>query len=338
MRFGWLCILILCPLLLGAQEKKHRIVFYNVENLFDTVDDPVVADEEFTPSGAKHWTEHRYRDKLSKIARAIRETGGETWPCLVGLAEVENRSVLNELIKQADLQSGEYGIVHQDSPDSRGIDVAFLYRKSLFRPLDSAFFKINFPTDPGLTTRDILYVAGVLETDTLHCFVCHFPSMYGGEKKSEWKRIRVAQILRMQVDSIRKINPAAKIVIMGDLNGKANTEAQRILGSKSSEQQIYLSDSLYNTGYYLLGKEYGSYRYRGVWQTLDHIIVSGSLLKEKSRKLRVDKKLTVFFEPFLLEEDKKNSGNKPRPTYRGPFYIGGCSDHLPIYIDLHYLK
>lgn len=333
MKCVWLCVWLSCSLVSLAQNNQYRIVFYNVENLFDTRDDFRTSDQEFTPAGANYWTESRYKTKQSKIAETLRAAGGRELPLFIGLAEVENRLVVDDLIRQTALLPGKYGVVHQDSPDERGIDVAFLYRKALFKPLQSGFLKVTFPTDTTDKTRDILYVSGLLGVDTLHFFVCHFPSMSGGEKKSEWKRICAAQVLRHKADSVRTIQPGAKIIIMGDFNGKADTDAQKMLGTKSSDQAKYISDSLYNTGYYLLSEKYGSYRYRGVWQTLDHVIVSGSLLNAR-QGVRTGNRLTVFSAPFLLEEDKKYSGNKPRPTYRGPIYIGGYSDHLPVYLDL----
>lgn len=328
-----ICLLLLCMVVLQAQEARYRAVFYNVENLFDTKDDPETADEEFTPKGAKHWTESRYRNKLAKIARVLKEAGGTELPVFAGLAEVENRAVVADLARQPDLVAGDYGVIHRDSPDGRGIDVAFLYKKALFKPLRSAFFEVSFPSDTTLKTRDILYVAGRVNEETLHFFVCHFPSMYGGEKKSEWKRIQAAKVLRQKIDSVTGVNRGAKIVIMGDFNGKANTEAQGILSTKSSDLPA-IADGLYNTGYYLLNEKYGSYRYRGVWQTLDHIMVSGTLLDGR-RGLRSEKRLSVFSPSFLLEEDQKYSGSKPLPTYRGPRYFGGFSDHLPVYLDLY---
>lgn len=332
MKFLCLGLLLLCLFVVQAQETKHRLVFYNVENLFDTKDDPDANDDEFTPNGAKHWTLWRYRDKLSKIAVVLKGAGGGIPPAFVGLVEVENREVLEDLITQKELIAENYGIIHRDSPDERGIDVAFLYRKSLFKPLKTDFFKITLPADPMDKTRDILYVSGLLGAETLHFFVCHFPSMYGGEKKSEWKRIHVAGVLRHKIDSIKKGNPEAKIVVLGDLNGKADTDAQKALGARSSDEPVS-PGGLYNTGYYLLNKEYGSYRYRGKWQTLDHIIVSAPLLGGKG--VQSSPRLSVFSPSFLLEEDNKNGGRKPFLTYRGPIYVGGYSDHLPVYIDLY---
>lgn len=317
---------------LGMAQEAHRVMFYNVENLFDTYDDPLTRDEEFTPGGAKHWTKDRYFTKLRKIAETIDSVGNGTWPVVVGMAEVENRKVLEDLTGKTVLADAHYGIVHQDSPDARGIDVALLYRKDLIKILETSFLSLPFPEDTTIRTRDVLYAKGVLKTDTLYFFVCHFPSMIGGEKQSEWRRERAASVVRQKVDSLFRVNPAAGIMIMGDLNGKANTPAQKVLGTRSSDKRIRTGE-LYNTGYYLLKKPYGSYRYKGNWQTIDHIIVSGSLLNGKNGCV-ADKRVTVYSAPFLLEEDKTYFGFKPWPTYRGPRYAGGVSDHLPIYVNL----
>lgn len=323
----------LCALALPVVAQDHcRIMFYNVENFFDTADDPSTADGEFTPTGKKHWSKARYTDKLLKIAEVIDSVGGETLPCIVGLAEVENRRVLDELVRKTALTEGNYGIVHQESPDRRGIDVALLYRKDCFKLLGADFLPVPFPENTAIRTREILYASGILDSDTLHFFVCHFPSMIGGEQKSEWRRERAASVVRHKVDSLLALQPCARIVIMGDLNGKANTPAQKVLATKSSDKRPRCKD-LYNAGYYLLKENYGSYRYKGNWQTIDHLILSGALL-DGSSAWKADRRLTVFSAPFLLEEDKTYFGYKPCPTYRGPRYVGGYSDHLPIYIDL----
>lgn len=317
---------------LGMAQEEYRIMFYNVENLFDTVDDPLTRDEEFTPGGAKHWTKDRYFVKLRKIAETVDSIGNGAWPLVVGMAEVENRKVLEDLTSKTILTDAHYGILHQDSPDARGIDVAMLYREDLVKILETTFLRLPFPEDTTIRTRDILYAKGVVKMDTLHFFVCHFPSMIGGEKQSEWRRERAAFVVRQKVDSLFGVNPAAGIIIMGDLNGKANTPAQKVLKTKSSDKKIRIGE-LYNTGYYLLKKPYGSYRYKGNWQTIDHIIVSGSLLNGKTDCV-VGKRLTVYSATSLLEEDKIYFGFKPWPTYRGPRYAGGVSDHLPVYIRL----
>lgn len=313
-------------------QERCRVMFYNVENLFDTYNDPLTHDDEFTPFGAKHWTKARYMTKLFRLAETIDSLGRGTWPALIGLAEVENRRVLEDLISKTALSDGGYGIVHHNSPDARGIDVALLYRNCFFRVLEEKSLPVPFPEDTTIRTRDILYVKGCVRADTFHLFVCHFPSMVGGEKQSEWKRQRAASVVRQRVDSLFARNPLAGIIIMGDLNGKANTPAQRVLKTGDADKKTK-PEELYNTGYYLLKRNEGSYRYQGRWQTIDHLIVSGGLLSGESG-CRSDRRLTVYSVPFLLEEDQTHFGYKPYPTYRGPRYIGGYSDHLPVYIDL----
>lgn len=327
----WILLPLLgCCCLLKAQE-SYRIMFYNVENLFDTRDDSLTLDNEFTFKGKKHWSTFRYRSKLKKLAEVVDSVGAGKWPLAIGMAEVENRWVLEDLTGKTVLADGHYGIVHQDSPDRRGIDVALLYRKDLLKMVNTEFLRIPFPENRSIRTRDILYAKGMLGEDTIHFFVCHFPSMLGGERQSEWKRERAAAVLRHKVDSLFAVNPAAGILVMGDLNGKANTAAQKVLGTGDADKKIR-EGKLYHTGRYLLGQNYGSYRYRGKWETIDHIIVSGGLLKQSV--YRAERRMKVYRASFLLEEEKGYFGFKPFPTYRGMRYVGGYSDHLPVFIDL----
>ncbi|MDE7073567.1 MAG: endonuclease [Odoribacter sp.] len=333
MRFFFLCVLCGGIFISGvAAQERCRVMFYNVENLFDTADDPHTTDNEFTPGGKKHWTPARYTDKLRKIAEVIDSIGQGELPAIVGLAEVENRWVLEDLVGKTVLADGNYGYVHRDSPDPRGIDVAMLYRKDCFQLTAAEFLRLSFPENPRIRTREILFASGVLGRDTVYIFVCHFPSMIGGEQQTEWRRVRAAETVRRKTDSLLTLNPRAAIVVMGDLNGKADTPAQEALGTRSSDRRV-TTGNLYNTGYYLLKKNYGTYRYKGNWQTIDHLIVSGGLLDGRSA-WKADRRLTVYNASFLLEEDKAHFGFKPRPTYRGPRYIGGYSDHLPVYLDL----
>lgn len=331
----WMVLCICCFGWEGRAQESLRVVFYNTENLFDTRNDTLTADDEFTPQGKKHWTQARYIGKLRKIATVLTGTGEGEYPALIGLAEIENRKVLEDLCHKTSLTEGNYGIVHQDSPDRRGIDVALLYRQEQFRLLATDFLRISFPEDTTLRTRDILYASGVVQGDTLHIFVCHFPSMLGGEKQSEWKRIRAAEMLRRKTDSLFRLSPETKIMIMGDLNGKAGTPAQQRLGCRSSDDTLK-SPGLYNTGYYLLRKGYGSYRYQGRWQTIDHIIASGGLLQAR-KGWKAGRHLSVYNPVYLMEKDEGHYGYKPWPTYRGLRYCGGYSDHLPVFLDLRFL-
>ncbi len=326
----------------GLAQEYRRIVSYNVENLFDTRHDEGKRDEEFTPAGRLHWTDSRYTDKLQKISRAIYAAGGGQFPALVGLCEVENGRVLADLVNKTLLADADYGIVHQDSPDSRGIDVALLYRRSCFRVLLQRFIPVGSLQDSSFRTRDVLYVAGILKSadtvrqDTFHVFVCHFPSMAGGEMQSEWKRKLAASAVKRRVDSIQQRNPRAAVILMGDFNGKADRPALKtVLKTQNPDARCKIENTrLYNTGYYLLNSASGSYKYRGEWQTIDHIIVSGVLLNG-GHVFRAEKRLKPYVADFLLEEDKTYFGYKPWRTFSGPRYSGGYSDHLPVYLDIH---
>lgn len=339
-----LALLLACSAApLEGRTPPGRVVFYNVENLFDTRDDTLTLDDEFTPRGEKRWTRARYEAKLLSVARVVRAAGGEECPLLVGLAEVENRWVLRDLAARTSLAGAGYGVLHRDSPDPRGMDVALLYRREWFRVVDSAFLRV--PLSPE-STRDILYCEGVLAgRDTLHVFVCHFPSMRGGERRSEWKRGRAASVLRAKIDSLQRARPSAAVLVMGDFNGAFGTPALRLLRLRDpgplaagASGRLACADTvLYDTGCWLRRTGRGTYRYQGRWQTLDHIVVSGSLLNG-ARPLRAASRLAVFDAGFLLETDRSSFGRKPFRTYAGPRYLGGYSDHLPVYIELSFGK
>ncbi|MDR1414923.1 MAG: endonuclease, partial [Odoribacteraceae bacterium] len=328
------CILATLPAAgqTSGKEPPYRVVFYNVENLFDPRDDPATRDDDFTPEGTRHWTWTRYNKKLLNISRALLLAGGQTPPLLIGLAEVENRRVLLDLTRRTTLARADYGIVHADSPDPRGIDVALLYRREHFRPLAEAFLPVRLgKSEPS---RDILYCKGILhETDTLHLFVCHFPSMVGGVRASEWKRVAAATILLRHLDSIRRENPRTALIVMGDLNGPPGTLAQRRLGAKPAAARHPSSNALYNTAYHYRRAATGSYRYRGKWQTLDHILVSGSLLNGNF-PWQTPSRMSILADETLLDDDKTHYGQKPFPTYHGRRYAGGYSDHLPVHVEL----
>jgi endonuclease/exonuclease/phosphatase family metal-dependent hydrolase len=327
-RVAFLFLLLLLPAVARGQE---RFLFYNVENLFDTRDDPRVRDGEFTPAGDHHWTRERYARKLQRLSRALVAAGGDSLPLFIGLAEVENRRVVLDLAGKTALAAGDYGVVHADSPDARGIDVALLYRKVYFRVLEESFLPVRLGRSGA--TRDVLYCRGLLlGADTLHLFVCHFPSMVGGERRTEWKRVAAATVVREKLDAIQRANPAAAIIIAGDLNGDPGTRAQKEMRLKPVARRP-LDGELYNTAYLPRRATRGSYRYRGKWQTLDHVIVSGVLLNG-AHAWQASRQMGIFAGDFLLEEDKTHYGKKPFPTYRGPRYLGGYSDHLPVYLEI----
>jgi predicted extracellular nuclease len=348
----WIIVLFLIPLLFAGSCEKlkeaevkdpnpyFRIMFYNVENLFDTEDDPEIDDQEFLPSSDKEWNLSRYRDKLSKLAWVIGEAGGDTLPILVGLAEIENRNTLEELISTAPLAGQDYGIIHRESPDKRGIDVALLYRANYFTPLTSNFLRLSFPTDTSLRSRDILYCKGRLASgDTLYVFVNHWPSRSSGEVESRPLRLAAAQAVKASIDSIMGSDPGADIVVMGDLNDEPQ-DLSVISGLQAELSfEIVQASKLYDLTIRLKdGFPGGTYKYKGTWNLLDHMVVSGSLMDTLRNFYVKTADIHVFANSRILEEDKQNMGQQPFRTYWGNNFHGGYSDHLPIYLDLRYKR
>jgi len=318
----------------------YRVMFYNTENLFDAINDPLINDEEFLPGSQKQWTEERYQKKIDHIAKVIRDLGGDTLPVLVGMCEVENRKTVDDLIGKTSLNGLDYKVVHHESPDSRGIDVALLYRSRYFQLLDSHFFAIRFPFDTAVRTREILYARGILGgLDTLHVFVNHWPSRSSGEVQSRPLRVWVAEAVRYRVDSILQISPKAQILITGDFNDEPMD-----LSVVSGLNALLSYDNPVNGNLYDLTQRLkdtppgGTYKYKGNWNLLDHMVVSGSVLDTLRRFYSRPADLHVFQAKYLLEADKTNLGDQPLRTYAGNFYKGGYSDHLPVYLDLHYRK
>jgi predicted extracellular nuclease len=321
-----------------------RVTFYNVENLFDIEIDPdpnKILQDDFTPRGNKGWTAYRYKQKLSNIYKTMSAVGG--WggpPELIGFCELENRKVLKDLIRVTPLNKFRYKIVHEDSPDRRGIDVGFIYRSDKFEVIEHEAIKVVFPFDSTSRTRDVLHVTGkVLGKDTLHIFVNHWPSRRGGQAASEPKRVYVAGLVRQKIDEIYAKDPDANIIVMGDFNDEAEDKSlMEALGTEPEMDQLE-DQGLYNY-MHALSKNWklGSHKYQGHWGTLDHMVVSAPLIKNRREgRLHADKKgAQIFAARFLLEEDKRYMGLQPFRTYAGPRFLGGFSDHLPIYIDLIY--
>ena len=312
------------------QEKVSRVMFYNLENLFDTYDDPLTNDDEFTPDGAKRWTNYRYQKKLLDLAKVIIASGEWSVPHIIGLCEVENFQVLLDLVNKTPLKSYNYQIIHENSPDDRGIDVAMLYLPDFVKKL--SHHTIAIETGGAWKTRDILASAMVLNmTDTIHFFVNHWPSRYGGRERTESKRLITARTLKYHVDSLFSIRGNTKIVVMGDFNDEATDKSLlNVL------QAIPLSDSisenaLYNLSFPDLKSGLGTLVFKEInhtWFLFDQIIISGSLISNTGIRVK-NKKSTIFKQPWLLRE------GRPFRTYQGPIYKGGFSDHLPVFIDLH---
>jgi predicted extracellular nuclease len=300
------------------------IGFYNVENLFDTIDDPSINDEEFLPTGANQWTEERYQIKLgnmSKVIAAIR-------PDILGLGEVENRKVLEDLVLHPNIVNHRYQIIHFDMNDERGIDVALIYKPTVFKPFDIRKIAITDPEDREFKTRDILWVKGLFMGDTLHVAVNHWPSRRGGK---EDKRLVAGQTLRKSVDSVLAINPKANIVIMGDLNDDPNNKSVKkyLLASDDSKKK----NSLINVSEPTFKKGYGSLAYNGIWNLFDQIIVSAALTDRKQIDY-VPESFTIFAQRWMQETSGKYTGMPMRTFRGGQFNPEGFSDHFPVFILL----
>ena len=301
------------------------IGFYNVENLFDTEDDPEIRDEEFLPEGRNNWTEEKYQRKLINMSNVIKEMSGG--PDILGLSEIENRKVVEDLTKTPALKNLQYGIVHFDSPDRRGIDVALIYKASKFKPFDVNRIPLVDDSEPNFKTRDMLWVKGLYYGDTLHVCVVHWPSRRGGKQD---KRLLAGKVLRSRVDSVLAINPESKIILMGDFNDDpSNKSIKKELGADLSRD----ADKLYNTSFSTFKKGYGTLMFRGVWNMFDQIIVSPALLKEnKSGYFYKDNTFSIVAMEWMQVKD---SGGQPKRTFsRGVYYEDGYSDHYPVYIIL----
>ena len=320
-------------LLRVESERVARVMFYNCENLFDTYNDTLKDDDKFLPEGEYHWSKSKYYKKLDYVSRVITSVGGWRPPGLVGLCEVENKKVLIDLTKKSSLYIFDYKIIHKESQDRRGIDVALLYLPKQYTPIQNEFIKIEFPNNKNKKTRDILYSKGVLITgDTIHVFVNHWPSRWGGQLESEKYRIRTASVLKSIVDSILNTNKLSHVVMIGDFNDTPTDKSVLEILNVNTDTLNINNGLLYNMTY--LSKEYkntGTIKYHMKWYKFDQILVSGSLLN-KSNTINVDN-FSIFNASFLLEKDIKYLGNKPFRTFVGYKYNGGYSDHLPVFID-----
>ena len=318
------------------QENQFVIVFYNVENLFDTNDDPDnFGDNEFAVTAKKEWSLDRYEKKLSDLSKVIASVNNNELPDIIGLSEVENRKVIEDLINQNALSAEEYGIVHEESPDYRGIDVALLYKKMEFNYLTHKAIRVSLPEDEKYRTRDILYVKGLIaEKDTLHIFVNHWKSRYGGVNETEYKRVNAAKILRAQIDSIIDIDKNANIVCMGDFNDEPQNKSLNTTLLATNNKRPKNKYELFNTHYEKDLQNKGTYSYNYEWFMLDNIIVSQNLINNKKGFHISEESGQIYKENWILYYNAKANMYVPNKTYGGKTYFGGYSDHLPIYIIL----
>lgn len=314
----------------NSNFEGRSVVFYNVENLFDTENDPHTDDDDFTPFGYKSWDEERYEEKLDRIAEAIEMVPEK--PALIGLAEIENRDVLYDLTEQDYLEDLNLGIAHFDSPDRRGIDCALLFDKTVFTPKNKKAIAVRLPGNRHFATRDILYVEGEMSGKTVHVFVNHWSSRREGTKETEHKRIQAAETLRKEVDRILDNDEKANIIILGDFNDHPTDESlQYVLRAKESgyEDEGDLINLLFDE--HTAGE--GTAVHNRDWAVLDQIIISQAIY-DGSAGVGVDGKDAEILRENKLIYTYKDGGQKPSSSYGGRKYYGGYSDHLPVYIVL----
>lgn len=315
----------------NAARRNMTMVFYNVENLFDTEDAPGKADEEFTPDSEKNWSPERYAEKLQNLSRVISSINEGDLPEIVGLSEVENVNVLNDLTRTGFLAKGKYKVVHHESPDFRGIDCALIYRPAEFKVQEHFAIPVKFEDEPDYKTRDILYVKGRSRNwEQFHIFVNHWPSRIGGVEQTKAKRKKAAAVLKSKIDSVLEAKPNARIVVMGDMNDEPTNESLReVLNAQPPSNQ---NAELVNLMFPVDKEGGGSYNFRGNWNMLDNIIVSSNLLDEKGFEVMGDQGF-VFHQDWM-EFTNREGVMYPNRTYGGPNYYGGVSDHFPVYVRL----
>jgi len=355
-------ILVLFIFKTNAQTKSfiiHTVAFYNFENCYDTINDPTIIDEDWTPTGSQHWNSKKYHQKLQNLARVLSEIGSAenpNAPTFIGGAEIENKAVLEDLIKQPKLIDKDYGIIHFDSPDKRGIDVALLYQKKQFQPTSYINIPLyvyresavkeevksdeseNLETEDVIQfnaknhrvySRDQLLVTGFLNGEEIHLIVNHWPSRAGGEKKSSPFREAAGALNRKIIDSLQRINPNAKIITMGDLNDSPfNNSVKKALGAKGKIQDV-TDLGIFNPFEEMANKGLGTIAFRDAWDIFDQVMVSKSLLQKDYSSFQYWK-AGIYNKPFLIQKSGKYKGYPLRHSLTEV----GFSDHFPAYIYL----
>lgn len=316
------------------------IGFYNLENIFDTINQVDVEDEEFTPDGGNHYNSKVYLDKLEKLSQVISEMGTDHSPdgiAILGVAEVENASVLEDLVKTEKLKGRGYKVAHIDGKDERGVDVGMLYNPKYFtvKTMESIYVPtVKLDSSYGYT-RDVLYVSGELLGEPLHVLVNHWPSRRGGEEASQPYRALAASVNRHKIDSLLKIDPKTKIVVMGDLNDDpVSPSVVKTLGSSGEMAKVRKkSELLYNPWVNFYQTGIGTLAYNDSWNLFDQIIISSGFLSADQNKGLFFNDQVIFKRDYMIEKTGRYKGY-PMRTYNGSIYRGGYSDHFPTYIVL----
>lgn len=333
-------LLLLSFQTLFSQKPTFKVAcigFYNLENLFDTLDSPDTDDSEFLPNGTRRWTPAVYQEKQKNLARVVSELGTEVTPdgvAILGVAEVENRRVLEDLVKQPAIAARNYQIVHYDSPDERGIDVGLIYQPKYFKLTGSRAIPLLVYGDDGERnlTRDILCVTGLLDGEPLHILVNHWPSRRGGEAATAPYRNAAALLCKNVKDSLLLTDPNAKVIVMGDLNDDPNSPSvKQVLAAKSKKNEVESGD-FFNPMYEFFRQGIGTMAYQDAWSLFDQLVISEGLVRERQAGYRFHK-AHVFNKPYLIQKTGQFKGY-PFRTFDFDNYIGGYSDHFPVYLFL----
>ncbi len=321
-------------------QKPYTVVFYNLENLFDTINDPDTHDEEFLPDGVKKWNTVKYNKKLANMERVLFDLAAQnqTFPTVIGVSEIENRSVLEDLAAQPNLSKGNYRIVHFDSPDARGVDCAFFYRPDQFKLEGAKAHKFDMPSLPNLRTRDLTTMWGTIEGEPFFFLVSHWPSRLGGKEASAPKRIAAAQQCRRIADSVLKVNPATKIVIMGDFNDDVTDESvTEHLGAKGKMKDLQTGD-MYSPFIDMLRAGHGTLAYQDAWNLFDIMVISENLATGSTGELKLlraeDSKFygNIFHRGYMIQKEGQYKGY-PLRTFVTNNFQNGYSDHFPVFIQ-----
>lgn len=320
-------------------DRSIRIAFWNMENFFDPFVDTTRVYNDYTEEGMQHWTKYRFYKKRNNIYKVILAMSEMRPIGIMGVCEIENEYVINMVFAQTPLKKFNYSWVHYDSPDRRGIDAAIVYSKDLFTLISSEAIPYVNPKELDYHSRDIIYGKFVDKKvgDTLHVFVNHWPSKYSGELETVEARNVAAAIVRSRVDSLTNINPEAKIAIMGDMNDIPEApclhdvlKARHI--TECTNDRMLVNLFAHNSDFDIEG----TLKFHESWQIFDQIILSKPLIEDSEKLHYKENSARIFHTDFMLEEDETYHGMKLIRTYVGPRYIGGFSDHLPVYIDLEY--
>ncbi|WP_300504147.1 endonuclease/exonuclease/phosphatase family protein [uncultured Duncaniella sp.] len=321
------------------QPLVFGVAFYNLENLFDTINNNGKYDLEFSPGGARQWNSEKYWSKINNLAYCISKMVTKNTPmgpAIIGVSEIENKGVLDDLVRAKDIRQWRLQVVHHDSPDRRGVDVGLLYNPRLFKVLDVTNHTLVIPGNPDFRTRDQMCVTGILGGDTLSVIVNHWPSRLGGQERSSYLREAAGELSKHIADSLWAIRPNQGVIVMGDLNDDPQDKSCALaLGAKRDQDKVE-PHGFFNPWWRVLDKGIGTLAYKSQWNLFDQIIVSGTLLKHNHGPLQYSSCKVNNFD-FLFDTEGQRQGY-PKRTYSGGAWLNGYSDHFPTIVFLHKVR